>query len=217
MDLNYTAEELAFRDEVRGWLDANIPADLREKVLNYEELGKEDLLRWHKILAKKGWVAPAWPEEWGGPGWSVTQRYIFEEECGLAGTPPIVAFGVTMCAQVLLKFGSPEQKKRHLPGIYNGDVFWTNWNGGTVMRLPLGGAPAQVLASGQSLPHRITANGPALGHAAAAFDAARGVLVVTGGSRRLEPGPDGQVASRVTWEYDGRRWTKRAPWAAASA
>ena len=124
MDLNYSAEDLAFRDEVRGWLDANIPADLREKVLNYEELGKEDLLRWHKILAKKGWVAPAWPVEHGGTGWNAVQRYIFEEECAAAGAPPIVAFAVTMCGPVLIRFGSDEQKKRHLPGIYNGDVFW---------------------------------------------------------------------------------------------
>ena len=124
MDLNYSAEELAFRDHVRGWLRDNLPEDLRRKAADGEHYTKEELLRWHRILAKQGWVAPAWPQEWGGPGWNVTQRYIFEEECGLAGTPPIVAFGVTMCAQVLLKFGSPEQKKRHLPGIYNGDVFW---------------------------------------------------------------------------------------------
>jgi alkylation response protein AidB-like acyl-CoA dehydrogenase len=124
MDLNYSTEEAGFRDEVRGWLKDNLPEDLRRKTAAGDHLDKDDLLRWHRILAKKGWVAPAWPEEWGGPGWNVTQRYIFEEECGLAGTPPIVAFGVTMCAQVLLKFGSPEQKKRHLPAIYNGDVFW---------------------------------------------------------------------------------------------
>jgi len=124
MDLNYSTEEAGFRDDVRGWLKDNLPEDLRRKTAAGDHLDKDDLLRWHKILAKKGWVAPAWPEEWGGPGWNVTQRYIFEEECGLAGTPPIVAFGVTMCAQVLLKFGSPEQKKRHLPAIYNGDVFW---------------------------------------------------------------------------------------------
>jgi len=124
MDLNYSTEELAFRDEVRGWLRDNLPEDLRRKSQAGEHFDKEELLRWHRILAKKGWVAPAWPQEWGGPGWDVTQRYIFEEECGLAGTPPIVAFGIVMCGQVLLKFGSPEQKKRHLPGIYNGDVFW---------------------------------------------------------------------------------------------
>ena len=124
MELNYSTEELAFRDEVRGWLDANLPEELRRKAADGEHYTKDELLRWHKILAKQGWVAPSWPEEWGGPGWDVTQRYIFEQETGLAGTPPIVAFGVVMCAQVLLKFGTEAQKKRFLPGIYNGDVFW---------------------------------------------------------------------------------------------
>ena len=124
MDLSYSGEELAFRDEVRGWLEANLPADLRDKVGDHDHLSKEDLLRWHRILAKKGWVAPAWPKEWGGTGWNVVQRYIFEEECGYAGTPPLVPFGLAMCAPVLHKFGTEEQKKRFLPGIYNGDVFW---------------------------------------------------------------------------------------------
>src|SRR5512134_2018197 len=124
MDLNYSQEELAFRDQVRGWLKANLPADLREKIANYEELSREDLLRWHRILAKQGWVAPAWPKEWGGTGWSVVQRYIFEEECGYAGTPPLIPFGLAMCGPVLLRFGSEAQKKRFLPRIYNGDDFW---------------------------------------------------------------------------------------------
>jgi alkylation response protein AidB-like acyl-CoA dehydrogenase len=124
MDLNYSSEELAFRDEVRGWLAANLPADLRQKGADGEHYTKDDLLRWHKILAKKGWVAPSWPQEWGGPGWDVTQRYIFEEETGLAGTPPIVPFGLVMCGQVLLKFGSDAQKKRFLPRIHDGEDFW---------------------------------------------------------------------------------------------
>ena len=124
MDLNYSAEEIAFRDEVRGWLAENVPADLRQKVLDYEELGKADLVRWHKILAKKGWVAPTWPKEWGGTEWDATQRYIFEEEYALAGAPPIAPFGPTMCASVLLKFGTEEQKKRFLPRIYHCDDFW---------------------------------------------------------------------------------------------
>ncbi len=124
MDLNYSAEELAFRDEVRGWLAANLPAELKKKVSDYEDLSRDDLLGWHKILAKKGWVAPAWPKEWGGTGWNVVQRYIFEEECGYAGTPPLIPFGLAMCAPVLLKFGSEAQKKKYLPRIYNGDDFW---------------------------------------------------------------------------------------------
>ncbi|MGH8705458.1 MAG: acyl-CoA dehydrogenase family protein [Burkholderiales bacterium] len=124
MDLNYSQEELGFRDEVRGWLKANLPQDLREKVANYRDLGREDLLRWHNILASKGWVAPAWPKEWGGTGWNVVQRYIFEEECGYAGTPPLIPFGLAMCGPVLLRFGTEAQKKRFLPRIYNGEDFW---------------------------------------------------------------------------------------------
>src|SRR5216110_2318206 len=124
MDLNYSAEELAFRDRMRAWLDANLPDDLRRKVADHESLSKDDLMRWHRILAKEGWVAPAWPEEWGGTGWNVAQRYIFEEECGYVGTPPLIPFGLTMCAAVLLRFGTEAQKKRFLPRIYNGDDFW---------------------------------------------------------------------------------------------
>jgi hypothetical protein len=124
MDLNYSAEETAFRDEVRAWLQANLPAELKEKVATYAHLSKDDMLRWHRILAEKGWVAPAWPREWGGTGWNVVQRYIFEEELGYAGGPMLVPFGLSMCAPVLLRFGSEAQKKRFLPRIYNGEDFW---------------------------------------------------------------------------------------------
>jgi alkylation response protein AidB-like acyl-CoA dehydrogenase len=124
MDLSYNAEELAFRDEVRSWLRGNLPAELRQKVESYQELSKEDLLRWHRILADKGWVAPDWPKEWGGTDWTVTQRYIFEEECGFAAAPPLVAFSLRMCAPVLLRFGTDAQKQRFLPRIYKGEDFW---------------------------------------------------------------------------------------------
>jgi len=112
MDLNYSPEEQAFREEVRGWLRENIPADLREKVSTYAHLTKDDLQRWHAILAAQGWVAPSWPKEWGGTGWDPVQRYIFEEESGYAGAPPLLPFGLSMCGPVLLKFGSDEQKHR---------------------------------------------------------------------------------------------------------
>jgi alkylation response protein AidB-like acyl-CoA dehydrogenase len=120
MDLNYSAEELAFRDQVRAWLAANLPPELKDQ----GHFSKEELLRWHRILARQGWVAPAWPKEWGGTGWSAVQRYIFEEELGFAGCPPLMPFGLSMCAPVLLAFGTDEQKKRFLPRIYNGDDFW---------------------------------------------------------------------------------------------
>jgi alkylation response protein AidB-like acyl-CoA dehydrogenase len=124
MDLNYSPEEAALREEVRGWLNAELPRDLKDKVANYAHLSRDDLLRWHKILAGKGWVAPAWPEEWGGTGWNVVQRYIFEEELGYAGAPPLVPFGLAMCAPVLLRFGTEAQKRRFLPRIYQGEDFW---------------------------------------------------------------------------------------------
>jgi hypothetical protein len=124
MDLNYSSEETAFREEVRAWLNEHLPHDLKEKVANYAHLSKEDLLRWHKILAAKGWVAPAWPREWGGTGWNVVQRYIFEEELGYAGAPPLIPFGLAMCAPVLLRFGTEDQKRRFLPRIYRGEDFW---------------------------------------------------------------------------------------------
>jgi alkylation response protein AidB-like acyl-CoA dehydrogenase len=124
MDLNYSPEELAFRDEVRDWLGANLPDDLRQKVSSYEGLSKDELTRWHTILAAKGWVAPDWPTEWGGTGWNVVQRYIFEEELGYAAAPGLPAFGLRMCAPVLLRFGTEAQKQRFLPRIYRGEDFW---------------------------------------------------------------------------------------------
>jgi hypothetical protein len=124
MDLDYSADERAFRAEVRDWLRAHLPAPLRDKVVRYAPLTRDDLLGWHRILADKGWIAPAWPTEWGGTGWNVVQRYIFEEECGYAGAPPLVPFGLAMCGPVLLKFGSDTQRQRFLPRIYRGDDFW---------------------------------------------------------------------------------------------
>ncbi len=124
MDLNYSKEEIAFRDDVSAWLADNLPRDLSDKVARYDHLSRDDLLRWHKILATKGWIAPSWPQEWGGTDWNVVQRYIFDEACGYAGAPPIIPFGLLMCAPVLLKFGTEEQRRRFLPRIYHGEDFW---------------------------------------------------------------------------------------------
>lgn len=124
MDLNYSAQEIAFRQEVRDWLSANLPRDLQHKVLHHLRLNKEEFVRWHKLLAQKGWVAPAWPIEWGGTGWSATFRHIFDEECALAGTPMILAFGVSMVAPVLMRFGNEDQKKYYLPRIYDCSDWW---------------------------------------------------------------------------------------------
>ncbi|RZM24809.1 MAG: pimeloyl-CoA dehydrogenase large subunit, partial [Sphingomonas sp.] len=92
--------------------------------LNHLRLGKEDYVRWHKILARQGWVAPGWPAQYGGPGWTPAQRHIFEEECARAGTPPIMPFGVNMVAPVIMAFGSEEQKAYYLPRILSCEDWW---------------------------------------------------------------------------------------------
>jgi alkylation response protein AidB-like acyl-CoA dehydrogenase len=124
MDLNYTAEDLAFRDTVRAFLDANLPSDLQKKVRNHLRLQKDDYVRWHQIVARQGWVAPAWPVEHGGPGWNATQRHIWEEECARAGTPPILPFGVNMVAPVIMAFGNEAQKAYYLPRILSCEDWW---------------------------------------------------------------------------------------------
>ncbi|NHZ64300.1 acyl-CoA dehydrogenase family protein [Massilia genomosp. 1] len=124
MDLNYTSEDLAFRDQARAFLDANLPADLQQKVRKHLRLAKDDYVRWHRILAAQGWVAPGWPAESGGPGWSAVQRHIWDDECARAGTPPILPFGVNMVAPVIMAFGSDEQKAHFLPRILSCEDWW---------------------------------------------------------------------------------------------
>ena len=124
MDLNYTSEDLAFRDQVRAFLDANLPLDLQQKVRKHLRLSKSDYVRWHKILAAQGWVAPGWPAEFGGPGWTPVQRHLFDEECARAGTPPILPFGVNMVAPVIMAFGNDEQKAHFLPRILSCEDWW---------------------------------------------------------------------------------------------
>jgi alkylation response protein AidB-like acyl-CoA dehydrogenase len=124
MNLDFTPEENAFREEVRAFIKENYPAALRAKQDAGEPLSKEDQLAWHKVLAKKGWVAPSWPVQYGGTDWTPTQKYIWSEETARADCLPTLPFGLSMLAPVLYTFGSEEQKQRFLPGIYNGDVWW---------------------------------------------------------------------------------------------
>ncbi len=125
MDLNFTAEELAFRAEIRQWVAANLPADISHKVHRALRLSRDDMQRWAKILGKKGWLGYQWPRQFGGPGWSAVQRHLFEEECALAGAPRIIPFGPVMVAPVIMAFGNAEQHERFLPGIASGDVWWS--------------------------------------------------------------------------------------------
>lgn len=124
MDLHYTAEETAFRDTVRAFLDTHLPADLQRKVRQHLRLNRDDYVRWHKIVAQQGWAAPAWPVEHGGTGWTAVQRHIWEDECARAATPPILPFGVNMVAPVIMAFANAEQKAYYLPRILNCDDWW---------------------------------------------------------------------------------------------
>ncbi len=124
MDLNYTAEETAFRQEVRDFLAEHLPERLSEKVRLGKRLSKADHEEWHAVLNARGWLAGNWPAEFGGTGWNAVQRHIFEEETTLANAPRIVPFGLTMLGPVLQKFGSKEQQDRFLPKILNGEHWW---------------------------------------------------------------------------------------------
>lgn len=123
MNLDFTPEEMAFREEVRAFIEANYPKHL-EAIGSREDAGPEDMVAWHKILGEKGWSVPAWPEQYGGTGWSPTQRYIWSEENARVNAIMPLPFGVSMVGPVIYTFGNEEQKERHLPGIRSGEVWW---------------------------------------------------------------------------------------------
>ena len=125
MDLNFTAEELSFRQDIRQWVAENLPADISHKVRNALRMNRDDLQRWAKILGKKGWLGWGWPKQFGGPGWNAIQKHLFEEECALACAPRVIPFGPVMVAPVIMTFGNAEQQQRFLPGIASGEVWWS--------------------------------------------------------------------------------------------
>jgi alkylation response protein AidB-like acyl-CoA dehydrogenase len=126
VDLNLRPEDLAFRDEVRAFLDAELTEELRDAGRRSTSVfcDKEWNLRWHRILHRKGWVAPNWPQEYGGPGWSEMQRHIFAAECALASAPALSPMGLRMVGPCIQRFGTPEQKARFLPRIISGEDYW---------------------------------------------------------------------------------------------
>ncbi|MBW4707148.1 acyl-CoA dehydrogenase family protein [Roseobacter sp. YSTF-M11] len=124
MDLSYSDEEIAFRREVRAFLQDKLPPELSGKVRAGKELAKADYEGWHAILNAKGWLAPNWPKAFGGAEWNAVQRHIFEDECALAYAPRIVPFGLSMLGPVLQKFGSKAQQDHWLPRILNGEDWW---------------------------------------------------------------------------------------------
>jgi len=124
MDLNFTPEEELFRAEVQAFLAANLPERLSSKVASGRHLSKADMEEWHAVLNARGWLANHWPEEYGGPGWTAIQKFIFENESALANAPRIVPFGVNMLGPVLIKYGDEAQKRHWLPRILDGSDWW---------------------------------------------------------------------------------------------
>ena len=124
MDFKPDISEQAFRNEVRVFLSENLPSEIAARGRSGYLAAADDQRAWQKILAKKGWSVPHWPVEYGGTGWTAAQRYIFDEECYLAGAPTPIISGIGLVGPVIYTFGSEEQKRRHLPGIRSGDVYW---------------------------------------------------------------------------------------------
>jgi len=126
MDLAFSKDDLAFRDEVRRFIDENFDAEMRAKLAQSKNgyLDKDGQLKWQRTLYKRGWAAPNWPVEYGGTGWTPSQKYIFESETAAAGTPLVSPMGLKMVAPVLMAFGSDVQKKKYLPPILASEVWW---------------------------------------------------------------------------------------------
>ena len=122
MELSYTAEEQEFRKEVRAFLKEKLPADLARKVKESKITTRDDMMRWHRILFEKGWIAPAWPKQYGGAEWSIIQRHIYDEEAAEAGAPAVAPFGLVMCGPVIMKYGNQKQKDFFLPRILSGEI-----------------------------------------------------------------------------------------------
>ena len=124
MNKQFTADELAFRDEVRAFLRERLPEDISHKVRNDLVLGRDDYVRWQKVLHARGWAGVNWPVEHGGTGWTPVQKYIFAGECAAAYAPRIVPFGLAMVGPVIYTFGNAGQKARFLPDILASNVWW---------------------------------------------------------------------------------------------
>ena len=124
MDLSYSEEEIAFRDEVRAFLAEKVTPEMQDKVRGKGELTKADMENWHALLNEKGWLAPNWPKKFGGAEWNAVQKHVFEEEAAMVSAPRIVPFGLGMLAPVLQKFGSQEQNDYWLPRILSGEDWW---------------------------------------------------------------------------------------------
>ncbi len=124
MDLRFTDEENAFREEVRSFMRTEIPAEIRRKLAEGHELEREEVVRCQRILNAKCWAVPRWPQEWGGQNWTPIQNYIFLEELQINSVPQPLQFNCDMIGPVIARFGSEQQKQHFLPRAANLDDWW---------------------------------------------------------------------------------------------
>jgi alkylation response protein AidB-like acyl-CoA dehydrogenase len=126
VNIRFSEEHEAFREEVRAFLAESLTADLKAAQQSCPGifLDYEHNIRWHRILFARGWIAPAWPVEYGGTGWDLIQRYIWTTETTLAGAPSLAPMGLGMCGPMLIGFGTDEQKAQYLPRILSGEDYW---------------------------------------------------------------------------------------------
>jgi alkylation response protein AidB-like acyl-CoA dehydrogenase len=124
MDLRFTSEEIAFRDEVRAFCKSALPKDIKNRYMLGQRPTKEDIVSWQRILNKKGWAAPLWPKEYGGPGWDAVRYFLFKEECFRAWAPDVLSMNISLVGPVLIAFGTKEQKEFFLPKLLNLDLWF---------------------------------------------------------------------------------------------
>jgi alkylation response protein AidB-like acyl-CoA dehydrogenase len=124
VDLNISPEVERLREDLRAFFTQHLPADLRRKTSNGEKVSKEDHQAWQRTLASRGWLAPSWPKQWGGPGWGPLERFIYDEESALAGAPRANIPAIDLLGPVLIEFGTEEQKRKYLPPILSSEDWW---------------------------------------------------------------------------------------------
>ncbi len=124
MELKLSPQEKEFRENIRKFMENSLPEEIRYKVEMGLKLEKDDYVTWQKIVGERGWLAPGWPKEYGGTGWSPIERHIFNEEMALASAPRIQPFGVNMVGPVIIAFGNETQKQYYLPRILSSEDWW---------------------------------------------------------------------------------------------
>jgi len=124
MNIELTAEQLEFQAQVRDFLARKLPPELAQRVKLGNSVSKDDLIRWTRILNEQGWAAPHWPEQYGGTGWSLVERHVFDVECRAAHAPPLSGFGFNMVGPAIIRYGNDAQKAQFLPAIRNAELWW---------------------------------------------------------------------------------------------